>query len=441
MRSPAPSARPLLPHAVRVAAVTTVLIAAVYFTTCVVFDTVDSHRLVAQVDAHLHDRLGDVGHHALLLRPQSEADDDHDVESAPVLLWKINAQGHAVALSDGAPKLPDSAWSRSGRASTARLGAGSFRVEAARVDGGWVVAAQSLTETAHVQAVLETAEVIAGPVLLLAVFLGALIIGIKASSPIEQARRRQLEFTADASHELRTPLSVIEAETSLALGTPGRDANEYRTALERVGREGRRLRKIVEDLLWLARFDSEPSTPSDEAVDVSGIAVTCAERFEAVADARGIDLSVQTAAVDEARLNAPPQWIDRLAGVLVDNACRYAEQGGTVVITVAAQGQRVNLVVEDDGPGIPPDERARLFDRFHRATDEGSGSGLGLAIADAVVRSTGGRWSVGESSLGGARMQVSWHRSGADVPTPGRPVTPNGDVSPAKPRESTPLAR
>jgi signal transduction histidine kinase len=303
------------------------------------------------------------------------------------------------------------------------------------------VAAQSLTETAHVQTVLDTAEAIAGPVLLLAVFLVALMIGINASSPIEHARRRQLEFTADASHELRTPLSVIEAETSLVLSAPDRDVDEYRDTLERVGREGRRLRRIVEDLLWLARFDSEPSAPSFEAVNLSAIASGCAERFAAVADARGIDLSVKTMDTGEAWIEAPPQWIDRLAGVLVDNACRYAARGGTVVITTALRAPRVTLVVEDDGPGIPPQDRVGLFDRFHRATDEGTGSGLGLAIADAVVSSTGGRWSIGESRLGGARMEVSWHGTGADTATAGRVAVPLEGRDGSTTREQAPLGR
>jgi two-component system, OmpR family, sensor histidine kinase TctE len=96
----------------------------------------------------------------------------------------------------------------------------------------------------------------------------------------------------------------------------------------------------------------------------------------------------------------------------VDNACRYAGRDGKVLITVAADANRVSLAVEDSGPGIPPEERAKLFDRFHRATDEGTGAGLGLAIADSVVQATGGRWRVGDAALGGARMEVSWHRSG-----------------------------
>ena len=96
--------------------------------------------------------------------------------------------------------------------------------------------------------------------------------------------------------------------------------------------------------------------------------------------------------------------------MLVDNACRYAGTGGTVRIVVSAHGTRTTIAVEDSGPGIPPEERARLFDRFHRATDDGLGTGLGLAIADSIVRSTGGRWRVTDATLGGAHFSVSWHR-------------------------------
>ncbi len=148
-------------------------------------------------------------------------------------------------------------------------------------------------------------------------------------------------------------------------------------------------------------------------VDVGAIALACADRFDAIAAGRGITLSVQQLVEGQPWVNAPPEWIDRLAGVLVDNACRYAGDNGAVHITVRAQGNRVSLAVEDSGPGIAPEERASLFDRFHRATDEGNGAGLGLAIGDAVVRATGGEWRVGEGSLGGALMEVRWHRSSA----------------------------
>jgi signal transduction histidine kinase len=141
-------------------------------------------------------------------------------------------------------------------------------------------------------------------------------------------------------------------------------------------------------------------------VELVTLAQACADRFRLV----GPEVTAATGD-GPALISAPPEWIDRLAGVLMDNACRYAGPGGQVRIGVRAHGSRVSLTVEDSGPGIPEADRPRLFDRFHRAVDEGPGAGLGLAIGDSIVRSTGGRWQVGDSPLGGALMTVSWRRA------------------------------
>jgi signal transduction histidine kinase len=148
--------------------------------------------------------------------------------------------------------------------------------------------------------------------------------------------RRQLEFTTDASHELGTPLSVILAETDLALASP-REAANYRGTLVRIRGQSERLRRLVED-------NAEPALP-----------------------------------------NAPPEWIDRLGGVLLDNACRYAGPASRVRVGVALTGSRVTLTVEDSGPGIPADQRHRLSDRFSRATEQGSGTGY-QGLGDPVHR-------------------------------------------------------
>jgi two-component system sensor histidine kinase CiaH len=403
-------------HAARVAGVATLIIAVVYLGAMTIFNLVAGDRLVAQVDYQLGSTLHEAGRGAGFTVAVLPDDADKDVGSPPILLWRVNAGGHTLQSSRGAPRLPATAWPRSGQPVTVRLGGSNFRIAALRTGNLWLVAAQSLEDVAHIQRQVLTTEAVAGPVLLVAIFLGTLMIGLKASGPVEQARRRQLEFTADASHELRTPLSVIEAETGLALSTP-RDAGQYRTTLQRVNGESKRLRRIVDDLLWLARFDSEPANPGHEPVDVFTIAEICADRFSVVASSRGIALTACSDGEPQALITAPPEWIDRLTGVLVDNACRYAATGDarspTVRIVVGSQGSKVSLTVEDSGPGIPEEERDRLFHRFYRATGEDSGgSGLGLAIADVVVRSTGGKWRVDDSPLGGARMQVTWHRSG-----------------------------
>ncbi len=395
-------------HAARIALAASLLIGIVYAGCVTVLDRAVAARLVAGVDARLKERLSDVretGAPAVA----AGAEDDDDVDEPPTYVWLVSPDRPVTRLSAGAPQLPAASVPADRSTLTAQLGPGTFRLDTARYGGALLVAGQSLAEQDHIEALLGGGEALAAPVLLLAVFIGSLVIGLRALTPVEQSRRRQLEFTADASHELRTPLSVISAETSIALGGQ-RKAADYRSALGRIQNESERLRRIVEDLLWLARFDSQPPPPGSEPLDLATIAAGCADRFGGVASSQAIDIEVDGEGSEPAWISAPPEWIDRLAGVLADNACRYAGPGGTVRIGVGQRAGRVTLTVEDSGPGVPARDRDRLFDRFHRATEQGGGAGLGLAIADSIVRSTGGQWRIGDSALGGALFSVSWKR-------------------------------
>jgi signal transduction histidine kinase len=402
-------------HAARVAAVTTAGIALVYVVCVTVLNLVVSAHLTAQIDGRLGDRVVDLQRHPAAVAQQlsrlgvvSDGDDD-DGDDSPVIGWLVGPDRRIVARTPGAPALPGSltASARDGQTFTATLGgSGPFRLNVSRSGADLLVVGFSVAGDHRIERWLLIGEITAGPVLLLAMFAGSLLIGLRAQAPVEQSRRRQLEFTADASHELRTPLSVIRAETDLALSSP-RKAADYRDALVRIRGEGERLRGLVEDMLWLARFDSEPPRLDEGGpVDLATTAQACADRFRSVGPTVTADVA-DTAAL----INAPPDWTDRLAGVLLDNACRYAGPDGQVRIGVRVAGNRVALTVEDSGPGIPADERSRLFDRFSRATEHGSGTGLGLAIGDSVVRSTGGRWEVRDSPLGGARFEVSWRHA------------------------------
>jgi len=440
-RLPRPRAAlpPQVGHAARVALAATLLVGVVYAGCVTILDRAVSARLVASVDTRLRQRLAGTGDsqrgdgssrpgnsqagnsqaggtQAASGQPEAgrkpQPDDDDDVDEAPVFLWRARPGHAAIALTAGAPVLPAGRVPAGGGPATVSLGTSAFRLDQVRQDGSWLVAGQSLAEQQHTMNVLRDGEALVAPVLLLAMFAGSLIIGLRALSPVEQSRRRQLEFTADASHELRTPLSVISAEIGIALSAP-RAAADYQAALVRIEGESQRLRRIVEDLLWLARFDSQPPPPGAEPLDLGTIAGQCADRFQAVAHSQSLDISVTEPPEQAAWISAPPEWIDRLTGVLVDNACRYAGPGGSVRLGVTMRGNRVSLTVEDSGPGIPAAERHRLFDRFHRATEQGGGAGLGLAIADSIVRSTGGHWRIGESPLGGALFEVSWRRPGA----------------------------
>lgn len=405
-------------YSLRVAALATAIVVVLAVLGLGTFDLVVAHRITSQNDARLADQLTDArvtlpsstGSAETEPRPHAETSPDYDVDDAPVFVWHVGADGLPVSSEAGAPKLTRNDWPRGPGPQTVVVSSVVLRVQSTKVPGGWLVAGVSLASQRHIENLLLEAELVAAPIVVLGMFFGSLLIGIKASAPVVVARRRQLEFTADASHELRTPLTVIEAEVDLALGKQ-RDAGSYRQSLENIGGESRRLARIVDDLLWLARFDSTPPPPSGQVVDMGAVAGEAAARFGARAAARSISLSSVVRADRQPLVDAPVEWMDRLAGVLVDNACRYAPAGGHVEISVAVRGGRVSLRVEDDGPGIAPEDRPLLFDRFHRATDAQGGTGLGLAIADSIVRSTGGRWTVGDSALGGALMEVSWPSS------------------------------
>ena len=286
----------------------------------------------------------------------------------------------------------------------------TFRFDTLPAHDALLVAGQSTAATSNVQSTLLVAELVFGVILAVAVFAGATVVGLRASAPSELVRRRQAEFTADASHELRTPISVIEAEVGLALDRP-RDPTAYREVLERVGRESSRLRRIVEDLLWLARADSDQARPGDgDIADVGEVVESVWSASVRWPRRTGSTSPWQRVGNGPFTVQAQPDLIDRLAGVIIDNACKFAGGGGRVEVSVRDWATRVDLRVDDSGPGIPEDQREAVFDRFHRATDEVAGTGLGLAIADSVVRSTQGQWAIGVAELGGARLEISWRK-------------------------------
>jgi signal transduction histidine kinase len=412
-------------NSIRVALVATGLVALAYMVVAVAVVAIVTRNLTAQIDGRLSDSLS----HPPGPGPgpgQYEAPKPDRLGGPTFVLWTVTDDG-VVSSQDANPALPDEYRHVTGPV-TATINGSELRLMGAERGNEYVVIGQSLQPVSEAQSTVILAELVIGPVLLLVVFLGAVAIGRRVATPVELARRRQLDFTADASHELRTPLSVIEANTSLALAQD-RSAAWYRTAFERVDLESKRMRRLLDDLLWLARFDATQGPPNTEPVDLGVLAAQTADRFVAVAETRRLRLEV-TAAAEGMVVAAPPEWLDRLLGVLLDNACKYSPEGGTVHVKVAADSGRIQVTVDDAGPGIPEAERSRIFDRFHRASESEAGAGLGLAIADAIVRATGGRWKIDSSPAGGASMTVSWPRAFPDSrEAPSRRRAPTTEAS------------
>jgi len=415
-------------ESMRVALIATAIVAVVYVAISAVVLLLAERNQVSDVDARLSSALARFSNEPFRLsRPPSQVGELPGAPrfGAPLLLWTVGPNG-MVSSPNTTASLPSDAQGTTA-ARTVSVGGTDVRIAGTSVGGVHLVVGQTMDNVAQTRSNVLRAELIVGPILLAAVFAGALAIGRRVASPIELARQRQMEFTADASHELRTPLSVIEAQTNLALRQE-HDTAWNTTAFQRIDRESKRIRRLVEDLLWLARFDATQAQPNAEHVDVGVLAAQGVDRFAGVAEARHLALRVRTSG-EALVVHAPPEWLDRLLGVLLDNACKYSPEQGSVDVGVRAEGGRIRLSVEDTGPGIPAGERPRIFDRFHRATDSPGGAGLGLAIADAVVRATGGRWEIGDSPSGGAAMTVTWPRalSGPREAAPvASPVAPSG---------------
>jgi signal transduction histidine kinase len=371
--------------------------------------------MTSQVDARLDQRLVIAEKNggkpeASIATPSDTKSGDLDDDNAPIFVWKVASNGVGTALTAGAPLLPSIRWSVGD--SSLHLNRSTFAVRAEAFKGGWLVAGESVADVERVRDSLINAELIFGAVLLALIYGASFVVGIRALSPIARAQRRLKEFTADASHELRTPLSVIEAEVSIALSKE-RNAQSYRSTLERIGGEGHRLQRIVDDLLWLARFDGERRQQIEELTDVEAIAFACTQRFQIVAETSQLRLTFVKFGDEDAIVRAPRDSIDRLVGVLIDNACKFAGTEGRVEVIVATQGNTVTLEVDDSGPGIDPQERDLIFDRFHRTSTPAGGTGLGLAIADSIIRATHAHCKISTASIGGAKFEITWRLAAA----------------------------
>lgn len=217
---------------------------------------------------------------------------------------------------------------------------------------------------------------------------------------LDAAATAQRRFISDASHELRSPLATIRQHAELAQAHPDVTSIDELAAV--VSEEGLRLQGIVESLLLLARLDEGAGT-RPEPVDLDDVALSEVRRL------RATGLTVDSSGIQAARVDGDARLLGQLLRNLADNAARHAR--GRVAIGVTAAGHQVVVTVEDDGAGIPSEERERIFERFVRLDDarsrDAGGSGLGLAIARGIVAAQNGTILADESGWGGARFVVT----------------------------------
>ncbi len=216
--------------------------------------------------------------------------------------------------------------------------------------------------------------------------------------------QRQADFIADASHELRTPLAALKARVELGL-REREPAQWYRT-LEDTAANTDRLTHLANQLLSLARIESGARAIAEggaERIELGALARELGMALAPLAHARGIALALE--AEDMAWVMGEPTLLNELLSNLVDNALAHTPKGGNVTLRVLAPAV---LEVEDDGSGIPAEDRDKVFERFYRRSSQASGAGLGLAIVGEICRAHLAEISLHDGISGGLRVRVSF---------------------------------
>jgi len=237
--------------------------------------------------------------------------------------------------------------------------------------------------------------------------IGGYLLAGRALQPVDASFEKLRRFTADASHELRTPLAVIRGTGEIALNET-RSPSEYKESIGSMLEEADRLTRLVDTLLRLSHADAGTVVLTPVAVSLGALADEVVNSLAILAEERKQRIDVRSAG--HVMVTADPLVLREAVVNVVDNAIKYGPTGSTVRVDVRANGHNAELAVADEGPGVAPEHRERIFDRFFRAdearTRAAGGAGLGLAIAKWAVEVSGGHIAVDEAASGGALFTI-----------------------------------
>jgi two-component system sensor histidine kinase QseC len=223
---------------------------------------------------------------------------------------------------------------------------------------------------------------------------------------LEAALQRYGRFTCDAAHELRTPLAGLRIQAQAAARAADEDSRQH--ALQQLMAGVDRTTRIIDQLMTLARIDPERERPGFTSVDLRTVLADVLAESLPLAKERDIEIMPPVHA-GAAVVRGNPELLRILCRNLVDNAVRYTPPGGRVYLHLHHAADRVELIVEDTGPGIPAEQRTAVLERFHRLPGTGgNGSGLGLAIVERIADSHAARLTLSDRADGpGLRVSVS----------------------------------
>jgi len=219
---------------------------------------------------------------------------------------------------------------------------------------------------------------------------------------LKQLERTRQEFVANVSHELRTPLSLIKGYVETLLEGAKNDPDVATKFLQTIDRNAERLRLLIEDLLTISEMESGRIKLDLKPVSLRGLTHKVLTDFKAPAIAKNIQL---VDSMPDVTVSADLALLEQVFCNLVDNSIKYGRNEGTVTISARSNGTQVEVAIQDDGPGIPPESLERVFERFYRVdkarSREQGGTGLGLSIVKHIVQSHGGRaWAKSELGHG-----------------------------------------
>jgi len=325
----------------------------------------------------------------------------------------LDAHGGVLAASWAGLTLPAPLPSADGgpRVWTAETAAGAWRVhvQPQTLDGTTLVVlvASPLRDVRREQHEAQEAMLIGIPIVLLLAAGGGMYLAAVGLRPITEALRIQRQFTADASHELRTPVSVVRAAAEVALSREHRDESEYRETLSIVGSQARRMSRLVEDMLVLARADAGGYRLQPVDFYLDEVIAECCRAVDVLAAERGV--TIRSSAAQEIPYRGDEELLRQLVLNVLQNAVQHSPPGGSVAIDVERDTAAVKMRVTDSGTGVPPRDQQRIFDRFVQLdpSRRGQGTGLGLPIARWIAEAHHGTLVLERSGAGGSTFCVS----------------------------------
>lgn len=234
----------------------------------------------------------------------------------------------------------------------------------------------------------------------------------RALIPIKNAWQKQQQFVSDASHELRTPLAVIRAKTELLFRTPSATIQDKILDVSTISNESRRLSKLVTNLLTLARSDSDQLEMNKQVFRLDGLLQEIIRDYEDIALFQ--EKSLKLEAPEPVPFIADKERIHQLIVILLDNAMKYTNEGGEILLSCRQNHSSIFLIVKDNGIGIPEQDIPRVFDRFFqsdKARTSAEGTGLGLSIAKWIIDKHHGKIKV-QSDVGkGTMIEIIFPRA------------------------------